>query len=221
MRQSHHLCSYTDVHSFYAKCGIKHSIRNALQLHLYGIWSQKVDNDDHRTKNIKVREHILSYNLQQRREGEWRWCAPRRGCEWAYFHVFFLGKWSSVWLTVHICKCISVYQSRSLSTPHTVSSFTGLPEAELSERISIWQEWILDCAPTNGWIRRDRASLQQDLRLRKCLRRGCSGKSGWVSELKWWSIILSITGKIFMMSLYEAINPQIYGINGINGVVAV
>lgn len=97
-------------------------------------------------------------------------------------HIYVLvGRCFSV--PVCICKCISVYQSRSLLTPHTVSSLTGQPEAESNERISIWQKWILDCALTDGWIRTDRASLQQDLRcwLKKCLRRGRSGKSGWVS----------------------------------------
>lgn len=84
---------------------------------------------------------------------------------------------------VPICKCISVSDLVSLHFPHSQLFYSGLPGARANERISIWKEWILDCAPTDGWIRRDRASFQQDLhwRFTDCLRRGRSkGGNGWV-----------------------------------------
>lgn len=152
----------------------------------------------------------------QRRWVTLRYIWMREYESWVCIYIYvFGGRCFSVWVTVPICKCIFVYQSQSLLTPNTVSSLTGLPEAELNERISIWQEWILDCALTDGWIRRDRASLQQDLHcwLRKCLRRGCCGKRGWVRAREWNLTALMEYHpfnyrKILMMSLYESINPQ-------------
>lgn len=96
-----------------------------------------------------------------------------------HIYICFRGEGVSVFELQYV----SVSVSQSLLTPHTVSSLTVLPEAGPNERISIWQEWILDCALTDGWIRRGKASLQQDLhcRVRKCLRRGCSGEK-WVRE---------------------------------------
>lgn len=99
------------------------------------------------------------------------WCV-----KWAFW------TWEKVFqclrCTTSISKCICVHQIRFLPTRHTVVSLTGLPEAEPNERISIWQQWILNCALTDGWIRGDRAPFQQDLRCdSECLRRGrCRGK---------------------------------------------
>lgn len=122
-----------------------------------------------------------------------------------HFGIYvFVGRCFSVWVTVHICKCISVYQSQSLSWLPTQSAlWQGLPEAGPNERISIWQEWILNCALTDGWIRRDGAPFQQDLHcdLENVWGEGALGgkcmSESWRAKiwLLWWSIILSITGK--------------------------
>lgn len=103
--------------------------------------------------------------------------------------LVYMFLWEGVsvhWSTAHICKCISLYQPRSLLTPHTVVSLTGLPEAEPNERISIWQEWILNCARTGGWISRDGASFQRDLQ-KMFEERVLWGKLGeWELESKIW-----------------------------------
>lgn len=122
-----------------------------------------------------------------------------------YWCVFLWAGVSMFWSTVHICK--SLYQPESLLTLHTVSSLTAPPEAEPNERISIRQQWILNCARTDGWISRNGASFQQDLR--KCLRKGCSGETGWArvvaqhtaAVLEYYLFNYS---KILMKSLYES-----------------
>lgn len=72
---------------------------------------------------------------------------------------------------LHRCK-----HSHTLVALHTGSSLTVPPETEPNERISIWLQWILNCARTDGWIRRDGAPFQQDLHCdSECLRRGLCG----------------------------------------------
>lgn len=122
-----------------------------------------------------------------------------------YWCVFLWAGVSMFWSTVHICK--SLYQPQSLLTPHTVSSLTGPPEVEPNERISIRQQWILNCARTDGWISRNGASFQQDLR--KCLRKGCSGETGWARAVAQHTAAvleyyLFNYSKIVMKSLYES-----------------
>lgn len=52
----------------------------------------------------------------------------------------FLWEGVSVFELQYISVNVSLCLTQSLLTPHTVSSLTGLPEAEPNERISIWQQ---------------------------------------------------------------------------------
>lgn len=100
-----------------------------------------------------------------------------------------------LYLSMYLCA------SNSLSPyfPHS-RPLTGLPEAEPNERISIRQQWILNCALTDGWIRGDGAPFQQDLRCdsQSVWGEGAAGgkKEASTGERKiwlpWWSNILAI-----------------------------
>lgn len=140
----------------------------------YGLFS------DRAMPNANPDSNLYS-KITRLRKCEWHWCVL--GC--VSMHMF-LWEGVSVFELQYISVNVSLCITQSLLTHHTVSSLTGLPEAEPNERISIWQQWILDCALTDGWISRDRASLQQDLhrQLRKCLRKGCSGRSGWARAVE-------------------------------------
>lgn len=155
---------------------------------------------------------MLSYILHKYRKGEWQWSVfwcVNVSLEYAYTYLcitvyMFLWEGVSVFELQYISVNVSLCISLSLSWLPTQSAlWQGLPEAEPNERISIWQEWILNCALTDGWIRRDGAPFQQDLHcnLQNVWGEGALGgkcvSESWRAKiwLLWWSIILSITGK--------------------------
>lgn len=113
---------------------------------------------------------MLSYMLHKYRKGEWHWSVfwcVNVSLEYAYTYLYisvymFLWEGVSVFESQYISVNVSLCISLSLSWLPTQSAlWQGLPEAGPNERISIWQEWILNCALTDGWIRRDGAPFQR------------------------------------------------------------